>query len=92
MAATKSLGPTGLAELWSLVKTYVSQQSAASATPPVGYCLVNGGTNPASDGYGGTWTCMGQAEYLAFPSDSTYPSELLRGWGAAGLYVWRRTA
>ena len=94
--ATKSLGPIGLAELWSRMKTYVSTYVAGQTTPPVGYCLVNGGTNPADDGYSGTWelACVTNlGGWLLWPGSTTYPSNDQYMHSIEGkFYVWRRTA
>ena len=89
------MGTEALTELWSLIKQYVAYAMAWQTSPPVGYCLVNSGTDPSDDGYNGTWelvciTNLGGG-YL-YPGSDTYPGEGLyaRPVGAE-FWIWRRT-
>lgn len=90
----KRLGPAGLAELWALTKSYVSSVVAGESTPPVGYCLVNSGTDPSDDGYAGAWELVCVSDlgggYL-FPGGDTHPGDeqYARPVGAE-FWIWRR--
>ena len=94
--ATKALGATGLAELWSHVKAYVDKAAAGQASPPVGYYLVNSGRDPSADGYSGTWELVCVTDLgggALWPGSSTYPSEstFTKPIGCI-FHVWRRVA